>query len=350
MTQLLACALPVSRCMAVRGALRARAFLVVFAVWAVLTVSTTASAQWTFVRGDSNGDSTLNIADPVMTLGHLFNSGPSPCRDAMDGNDDGALNIADPVFVLTYLFSAGPNPAAPFPTCGLDPTPDALDCLGPLPSCPASACSVLLGGCPSGTFCQTAVGDCAGSGVCTPFPVACPAIFDPVCGCDNLTYSNACEAAMAGVNVQFTGVCPVAACTLNTDCPSGEFCMKAVGDCNGTGTCEAMPLICPAIFDPVCGCDGLTYGNACEAAQVGMNVELLGACPVAGCTTNAQCPPGEYCAKALGDCNGSGNCVVMPFFCPAIFDPHCGCDGATYSNACVAASFGINVATAGPCP
>ena len=81
-----------------------------------------------FVRGDSNQDSTVDVADPVSSLAFLFTSGPGPCPDAMDGNDDGVVDIADPVFVLTWLFSGGPPPPAPFPSEGADPTPDPLGC------------------------------------------------------------------------------------------------------------------------------------------------------------------------------------------------------------------------------
>jgi hypothetical protein len=67
------------------------------------------------------------------------------------------------------------------------------------------------------------------------------------------------------------------------------------------------------------------------------------------CRTNDECGPLEYCQKAVGDCNGVGVCAERPGACPAIFDPVCGCDGITYSSACVAAAAGMNVAHEAPC-
>ncbi|MGE4618436.1 MAG: FG-GAP-like repeat-containing protein [Planctomycetota bacterium] len=92
-----------------------------------------------FIRGDMNFDNVVNIADPVGLLNLLFNN-PGPltgCLDVFDFNDDGDVDISDSVYLLQYLFTGGSAPPAPFPSCGIDATPDTLDCLVPVnPSCP----------------------------------------------------------------------------------------------------------------------------------------------------------------------------------------------------------------------
>lgn len=36
---------------------------------------------------------------------------------------------------------------------------------------------------------------------------------------------------------------------------------------------------CAQLYDPVCGCDGLTYSNSCEAERMGLVTYNLGECP-----------------------------------------------------------------------
>jgi hypothetical protein len=81
-----------------------------------------------FVRGDFNGDGSVNITDAVGTLSMLFAAGPQPpCKSAADSNNDGKLDVTDAIHTLEYLFSKGPAPPGPFPRCGTAPA--KLGCL-----------------------------------------------------------------------------------------------------------------------------------------------------------------------------------------------------------------------------
>lgn len=71
-------------------------------------------------------------------------------------------------------------------------------------------------------------------------------------------------------------------CTMNAECNSlggiSKYCWKNVGDCSGRGLCVDRPTVCLQVFNPVCGCNGTTFSNACTALATGTNIDHVGPC------------------------------------------------------------------------
>ena len=83
------------------------------------------------------------------------------------------------------------------------------------------------------------------------------------------------------------------------------------------GSCDEGDA-CPAVGAPVCGSDGITYGNSCYAEAAGIENYTFGEC-------------------------------TDDVVCTANYEPVCGSDGNTYSNSCEAGKAGIENYTSGEC-
>ena len=192
-----------------------------------------------------------------------------------------ADQFCDAGFCSSELGVCNPRPAMcddteMNPVCGCDGTTYQSACFAELAGVNLAATP---GGCVcddnsecvAGQFCALD-NSCTNRGGCLPIPETCdPADTQTVCGCDNTSYANACEAAQAGVRVSALGDCD---CTSNADCADTEFCNALV--CDGPGVCEAKPTGPCSPDDDVTGCDGVIYASACAANQVGERVRPEG--------------------------------------------------------------------------
>jgi len=77
-------------------------------------------------------------------------------------------------------------------------------------------------------------------------------------------------------------------CYDNNDCGADSYCSKEPGDCDGTGRCASRPKVCTENWDPVCGCDSITYYNRCEANRLGISVKHSGRCRLGECDDGSE--------------------------------------------------------------
>jgi hypothetical protein len=80
-------------------------------------------------------------------------------------------------------------------------------------------------------------------------------------------------------------------------CNSALYCQLPAGQCSAAdtaGTCVKAPDFCMRVSRPVCGCNGKTYPNECEARHAKMAIDTTGACkkpPAADGTPAAKPKP-----------------------------------------------------------
>lgn len=151
----------------------------------------------------------------------------------------------------------------------------------------------------------------------------CPANYDPVCACETITFGNGCTAEAFGFQNYTQGSC------LEQKCYS-EPVKRALYN----------TIACPSEPDYVCGCNGITYRNECEALRNGVLVSTPGRCDY-GTDINLDSLIEEGCF------NPDNIDIVRA--CPAVIDPVCACGVIQFSNSCEAEAAGFQNWKQGGC-
>lgn len=151
-----------------------------------------------------------------------------------------------------------------------------------------------------------ACGALDGPGTCTPRPVICDGVYEPVCGCDATTYPSECDAHHAGVDVAHAGACEGPA--------PGDFAASVTASC--------------APWDGAAWSFELTHTSAtCGEAQEGerLHLEVWAALEAGTDPTHAYAietgyggeGSGFYCAGVDAPCVEVRGTVTVTTFIPS---------------------------------
>ncbi len=253
---------------------------------------------------DAAPDAALDASPPDAALPR--DAAPDAPRPPDATTPDAAADVtADAPAPLDARADAPPD--APAPDAAQDVAPDATG-----RSCGTRG----TGPCPEGLFCNRPISAVCGEfdspGVCDAIPTICNRVFMPVCGCDGMTYSNACQAAAASVSVRAEGECGARA-DAGADVAPDAPAMCAAQDARGVGACAAFfgyawnGTACVGLSG--CSCEGAACRSlpstpeACRAAYSACDCRAVGcpagrycsACRTAGGVTYACIPTGAAC-------------------------------------------------------
>lgn len=109
--------------------------------------------------------------------------------------------------------------------------------------------------CAANEYCDHPNNTCGAAdeaGICRPRPQACDTVYSPACACDGKVYGNACEAQIAGVDVNDSGGCvaPMGKFGCGSSfCEIGvNYCRRTTSDVGG----EPSSFVCVSL-PPLCG-------------------------------------------------------------------------------------------------
>jgi hypothetical protein len=237
------------------------------------------------VVGDINDDGRVDLADSILALQVLVEKAPVSMRPGVDVNRDEKIGLEEIIYVLQVLagfryetrhsVSACKEPGNPnYDTDSERFAAEVVDCklivrhIDAVYNCCIEDIAVSV------TVSDQVIDLYETEILYAPCDCLCPydittEIFDLPPGVYTVQVRS--EKGLLGtIKEVVVPECPV--CRDNTDCSEGFYCSRKEGDCDGVGRCSPKPQACITLWDPVCGCDGRTYGNACDAAASGTSV------------------------------------------------------------------------------